>query len=129
MGFLHSHLVLFRMFGKLSKRIPTYGSWWALNVAILEHISADCREAGVPVLFVQLPEWDAWPFVTLANHLRCRNLDFIDLGTLDPAGTTPRIHFAHDGHLNAEGHRDVAASILKWLHTHHPDVLLAPQPP
>ena len=82
----------------------------------MDQIRADCREAGVPVLFVYIPtqEWGRFP--TLKGYMQRVNANFLDMsepGRLPMKGTTLR-----DGHLNAAGHRFVAQAISQWIGEH-----------
>ncbi len=96
------------------------GEWWGLNAAILGAIRSDCREAGVPVLFVYLPARGARAFPTLASEMRRVGAPFLDLG--QPSEAPAGIHFEVDGHLNRDGHRWVSDAVLGWIRESLPEL-------
>jgi hypothetical protein len=90
------------------------GPWWDLNRAILDAIRADCRAAGVPVLFVYLPVSKPYPFPALTDYMHESGAAFLDLGgeVERPPGL---LHYPVDGHPNPEGHRFVAEALHGWI--------------
>jgi hypothetical protein len=98
-----------------------FGEAWVLNTAILEAIAADCKEHGVPLLIVRVPEKrkSPVPFKTLAEHLRSKDIEFLDLGG---PGAPPDIHFKNDGHINAKGHQYVGEAIAGWIGANLPQL-------
>jgi hypothetical protein len=129
LGYVQNHSRLWagvRQIMRLAGYHYPIGSWWELNRAILDTLRADCRAAGIRVLFVHLPTREYRPFPALAAYMKATSADFVDLGNqkLSP----PRVlHFPQDGHPNPEGHRYVAEAILEWLRREMPE--LASPPP
>ena len=115
-GFLQHHSSLWRVVQladrTLAHRYP-HGEWWDLNAAILDAIRDDCRQAGVPVLFVYIPTsgWGAFP--SLAAYMLRNQANFVDLSQGEFALGPPS--YLPDGHLNDAGNRRVADAILHWL--------------
>ena len=110
----HSHL--WTALGKLDERLGHgfgIGRWWSLNAAILEAMRADCAAAGVPVLFVHLPEPGEGVFPSLARSMAESGAAYVEPLDTPPAEPGP-YHFA-DRHLNAAGHRWIAHAIEAWL--------------
>jgi hypothetical protein len=95
------------------------GRYWTLNLAIIEALREDCRQAGVPVLFVYVPIKSFQRFAALATYMHRTNAAYIDLTEQRPA-PPPSIYLPHDGHLSAEGNRYVANLIEQWLKSHPP---------
>lgn len=123
--FLQHHSSLWRL-GRLALRrvahqIPV-GEWWSLNRAILDAIQADCRQRGVPLLFVYLPakEWSHFP--EIRSYMTRVGARFVDLS--DPAHRlTPELYFPGQGaHPNPEGHRFIAKILLDWIRRNMPEL-------
>ncbi len=122
-SFLQHHSSLWRV-GRLAARsvahqIPV-GEWWSLNEAILDAIRTDCRQAGVPVVFVYIPtrEWKRFP--SLRSYMHRVGADFVDL-TDGPNPISPDMYFpVRDGHLNEAGHRYVATTLMTWIQKNLP---------
>jgi len=97
----------------------SYGEYWTLNEAIIDALREDCKEAGVPVLFVYIPIKGMQPFQALSRYMRRTGADYIDLTEQRPV--PPRsIYLPHDMHLSVEGCRYVAGLIEQWLNAHPP---------
>jgi hypothetical protein len=96
-----------------------WGEFWTLNEAIIAAIREDCRQAGIPVLFVYIPAKGFQPFPALQAYLRRSGAEYIDLTEQRPVPPAS-IYLKYDGHLSAEGHRYVADLIENWLKTHPP---------
>jgi len=107
---LATHSQLWAATARLISRVKES---WPLNAAIFEAIAADCKQQGVPVLFVRLPEKRSTASEPLARLFRSNGLPFIDI----PARQPPPggIHFKRDGHINATGHAFVADAITDWI--------------
>jgi hypothetical protein len=103
-----------------------WGDFWTLNEAIIAAIREDCRQAGVPVLFVYIPAKGFQPFPALQTYLRRSGAEYIDLTEQRPV-PPPSIYLKYDGHLSAEGHRYVADLIENWLKG-HPSLTLRAHP-
>jgi hypothetical protein len=87
-----------------------FGDWWQRNEAIFKAIMSECREAGVPVLFVRLPLKNWREFPSLHELMKTEGSDLVDLG--DPAERSGYdVHFHTDGHINQAGHSFVAAAL------------------
>lgn len=108
-----------RLIGRfVAYRIPL-GEWWFLNRAMFDAIRKDCREAGVPVLFIYIPT-KAWrEFHTLASYMEHVEAHFIDLRR-EAEAPPPWMYFPHDGHLTAMGHANVAEKVQEWIRLHMP---------
>lgn len=88
------------------------GEWWELNRALFTAMLMRCREVNVPVLFVRLPVRPPKPFPVMAEQMQALGADYLDLSSSPP--DTP-IHFPHDGHIDARGHRWVASRLEEVL--------------
>ena len=127
--FLQRHSSLWRV-GRLADRAVAHkyphGEWWYLNAAILDAIQADCRNAGVPLLFIYIPsrEWKGFP--ALNTYMARSQANFIDLSQGDFA-LIQSMYVPRDGHLNEKGHRQVADAILHWLQQNLPAVTDPPK--
>ena len=116
--FLQHHSSLWRALRLADRALAhryMHGEWWHLNAAILDAIQDDCRQAGVPVLFVYIPsrEWDAFP--SLRSYMARKQANFVDLSEGEFALTPDMYISAANGHLNEKGHRRVADAILHWV--------------
>src|SRR5260370_36987068 len=118
-SFLQHHSSLWRV-GRLAARsvahqIPV-GEWWSLNEAIMDAIRTDCRQAGVPVVFVYIPtrEWNRFP--SLRSYMHRVGADFGDL-TDGPNPISPDMYFpVRAGHLNEAAHRYFPANLSAGTH-------------
>lgn len=120
---LQSNSRVWSMAAKAFERLRPLGEWWALNTAILDAIAADSKQQGVPVLIVRLPQTQSISqhFKSLADHLRSRQIDFLDLAGPEAPSD---IHFKHERHLNPKGHQYVAGAVAGWIRERLPkDVL------
>lgn len=90
-----------------------FGEFWHLNEALLDAIRADCREAGVPVLFLYFPyrSWNTFP--TLQDYMERTDANFVHLPSA--LGWHPDRIFLGDGHFNAEGHAVVSDLVAGWI--------------
>ncbi|MGB9256942.1 MAG: SGNH/GDSL hydrolase family protein [Candidatus Korobacteraceae bacterium] len=126
--FLESHSSVWRVLCLADRAIAhhyTHGEWWNLNAAILEAIRADCRAAGVPIIFIYIPsrEWGTFP--ALRDYMDRRGANFIDLSR-GPYALTPDMYIsAANGHLNPKGHQQVAAAVVQWMENHPSTVVNA----
>jgi len=111
---LQSNSRIWGMVASTVGRLRPFGEWWVLNTAILDAVADDCRQQGVPVLIVRLPQKKTSPFrfKPLADHLRSRGIEFLDLAVPE---APPGIHFKNDAHINAKGHQYVMESIADWI--------------
>jgi hypothetical protein len=100
------------------------GEYWTLNQAIISALREDCRQAGVPVLFVYIPIKGFKPFPALQAYMHRTGAEYIDLTEQRPIPPAS-IYLKYDGHLSAEGHRYVANLIETWINTHPPLTLRA----
>src|SRR5262245_49713212 len=91
-----------------------FGDWWLRNEAIFKAIIAECREAGVPVLFVRLPmkQWREFPNVH--ETMKTERADILDLGN-PHARPSYDVHFRTDNHMNEAGHLFVATALRNWI--------------
>lgn len=115
--FLERHSALWTAGRVISRRFAykmAFGQWWSQNAAILREMQKECRESGVPVLFVRLPQREWRRFPTLQSYMMRIGASYLDLSATDSA-PPPGLHFARDSHINAEGHRHVAKAILEWI--------------
>ncbi len=96
-----------------------WGEFWTLNEAIIAALREDCRQAGVPVLFVYIPIKGFKPFPALEAYMQRTGAEYIDLTAQRPVPPAS-IYLKYDGHLSAEGHRYVADLIENWLKAHPP---------
>lgn len=98
---------------RIAKDRP-HGEWWNLNSEIIKSIAEDCESHDVPVLFVRLPTAEHSRFPALTEFMNKQGLHYLDLAKDPPSG----IHFTTDPHINADGHKYVATSILEILRGH-----------
>jgi hypothetical protein len=89
-----------------------FGARFELNRALFVAMHEDVKSIGANLLVVHLPQRGAWrPVSAFEDGLRARGVRFLDLGAMqvdDPS----RLFFAHDPHINADGHRFVAEALL-----------------
>jgi hypothetical protein len=120
MQYLDDHSRLWSMWQRTLRWVGvnySAGEYWTLNQAIIAAVREDCRQAGVPVLFVYIPIKGLHPFPALQAYMRRTAADYIDLTEQRPE--PPRsVYLKYDGHLSAEGHRYVANLIETWLKAH-----------
>jgi len=95
--------------------------WWSLNEAILDAMRADCRDAGVRVLFVYMPSKNWRSFPLLGAYMKRTAADYIDL--IDTMESPEHLYIKGDGHFSAEGHRHVAAIVADWIENQMPGLM------
>jgi hypothetical protein len=97
------------------------GAMWSLNEAILDEMIRVGAEAHVPIVFVHVPTRTLDPFPALAAYMKKKGALFVDpVEALKGEKDLP--YFALNQHLNATGHRIVAAEIEKHVRS-HPELL------
>jgi hypothetical protein len=115
--FLDRHSAIWTA-GRLASRALGYhtdiGKWWRLNKAVFRSIVTDAKRAGVPLLFLRLPLKDWQSFPNLDRFMAVEQARFLNLGD-SHARPVFDVHFRTDGHINAAGHRFVAAALLPLL--------------
>ena len=97
------------------------GFWWALNEAILEMIRTDCRDAGVPVLFVHIPSSKLTTSPALARYMAHTESHYIDLAT-QPSPPTPDHYFKTHRHFNDIGHKYLVDILTDWIGVNTPEL-------
>jgi GDSL-like Lipase/Acylhydrolase len=94
------------------------GQYWTLNRAFIDAIRADCKQSGVPALFVYIPIKGLSRFDPLAQYMHQTGADYIDLWELLHDRPHGNIYLQHDMHLSKDGHRFIADQIENWMKYH-----------
>ncbi|HET6163116.1 MAG TPA: SGNH/GDSL hydrolase family protein [Planctomycetota bacterium] len=104
---------------RLGRRWPV-GEWWQVNAAWLRRAFDACRQAGVPLLVVHVPQRDRCePFRTLAQLCAEHDVAFLDVAAA--WSESPRdAYWPRDGHLNAKGHALVGELVAQAITAHWP---------
>jgi len=97
------------------------GSWWKLNQALLEGMTAELQAAEVPVLFVHIPKRNGEPLPALTSYLQSHGQNLIDLAEL-PKSELESFYFETDGHFSPQGHRKLAHLVGNWIEVHLPQL-------
>ena len=98
-----------------------WGYWWALNRGILEMIRTDCRDAGVPVVFVHIPSSRLTTSRALAGYMARTGANYINL-VKHPTPPTPAHYFENDMHFNAKGNKYLADILMDWISVNMPEL-------
>jgi len=115
----HLHAATRGLLRRLGRRWPV-GEWWQVNAAWLRRAFDACRQAGVPLLVVHVPQRDRCePFQTLAQLCAEQDVAFLDVAAA--WSESPRdAYWPRDGHLNAKGHALVGELVAQAITAHWP---------
>jgi hypothetical protein len=115
----HLHAATRGLLRRLGRRWPV-GEWWQVNAAWLRRAFDACRQAGVPLLVVHVPQRDRCePFPTLAQLCAEQDVAFLDVAAA--WSESPRdAYWPRDGHLNAKGHALVGELVAQAITAHWP---------
>lgn len=116
---LQRHSRVFGLYTRTNRKLGFHygiGSWWSLNEAIIDAMRNDCREAGIPLLFIHIPYPDGRAFPALNSYMNEIQANYIDLVELW-GGARKDLYIEGDIHLNSKGHQFMADALLERIET------------